>query len=86
MKTIRLAVAGVGNCASSLLQGIEYYRTHTSAETAGLTHAAIGGYHGYHRNKKSTGWAVAWGVAGTILPIITTGVTLFQGVGKPKRR
>ena len=44
MKTIRLAVAGVGNCASSLLQGIEYYRTHTSAETTGLMHVAIGGY------------------------------------------
>ncbi len=44
MKTIRLAIAGVGNCASSLVQGIEYYRTHTSAETAGLIHPAIGGY------------------------------------------
>ena len=44
MRTVRLAVAGVGNCASSLVQGIEYYRTHTTAETAGLTHASIGGY------------------------------------------
>jgi len=44
VKTIRLAIAGVGNCASSLLQGIEYYRTHTSAETAGLMHRVIGGY------------------------------------------
>ncbi|MCH8824533.1 MAG: inositol-3-phosphate synthase, partial [Planctomycetes bacterium] len=44
MKTIRLAVAGVGNCASSLLQGIAYYRTHTSNETAGLMHTDIGGY------------------------------------------
>ena len=44
MKTIRLAIAGVGNCASSLLQGIEYYRTRTSAESAGLMHTAIGGY------------------------------------------
>ena len=44
MKTIRLAIAGVGNCASSLLQGFEYYRTHTSAETAGLIHPTIGGY------------------------------------------
>ena len=24
---IKLAIAGVGNCASSLIQGIEYYRT-----------------------------------------------------------
>ena len=44
MKTIRLAIAGVGNCASSLLQGIEYYHTHSSAETAGLLHPVIGGY------------------------------------------
>ncbi len=44
MKTIRLAIAGVGNCASSLVQGIEYYRTRTSAESAGLMHTAIAGY------------------------------------------
>ena len=44
MKTIRLAVAGVGNCASSLLQGIEYYSNHTSPQTAGLIHETIGGY------------------------------------------
>ena len=44
MKTIRLAVAGVGNCASSLLQGIEYYSNHTSAQSAGLMHESIGGY------------------------------------------
>src|SRR5688572_21570811 len=44
MKTIKLAVAGVGNCASSLLQGVEYYKHHHSAETAGVMHAEIGGY------------------------------------------
>ena len=27
MKKVKLAVVGVGNCASSLIQGIEYYRT-----------------------------------------------------------
>jgi myo-inositol-1-phosphate synthase len=44
MGTIRLAIAGVGNCASSLLQGLEYYRTHDLAETAGVLHPEIGGY------------------------------------------
>jgi myo-inositol-1-phosphate synthase len=44
MGEIRLAIAGVGNCASSLLQGIEYYRAHNSIETAGLLHPTIGGY------------------------------------------
>lgn len=43
MNEIRVAIAGIGNCASSLLQGIEYYRN-GAAETAGLMHASIGGY------------------------------------------
>ena len=44
MKAIRLAIAGVGNCASSLLQGIEYYRHHDAAESAGVLHPTIDGY------------------------------------------
>ncbi|MFQ5697535.1 MAG: inositol-3-phosphate synthase [Myxococcota bacterium] len=44
MQTIRLAIAGVGNCASSLVQGIEFYRTHDPGETAGVLHPRIGGY------------------------------------------
>ncbi len=44
MGKIRLAIAGVGNCASSLLQGIEHYRKAQSAQTAGLVHLDIGGY------------------------------------------
>ena len=34
MSTIRLAIAGVGNCASSLVQGIEYYRDADPTETS----------------------------------------------------
>jgi myo-inositol-1-phosphate synthase len=41
---IKLAIAGVGNCASSLVQGIEYYQRRASTETAGLLHPVIGGY------------------------------------------
>ena len=41
---IRLAIVGVGNCASSLLQGIEYYRNRPCDQTAGLLHEEIGGY------------------------------------------
>ncbi|MBN2560152.1 MAG: inositol-3-phosphate synthase [Phycisphaerae bacterium] len=44
MRSIRLAIAGVGNCASSLVQGIAYYRTHARADSAGLIHPVIGGY------------------------------------------
>jgi myo-inositol-1-phosphate synthase len=45
-KTIRVAIAGVGNCASSLVQGIEYYRdADPSDEVPGLMHVSLGGYH-----------------------------------------
>ena len=40
---IKLAIAGVGNCASSLLQGIAYYAKHP-VDAAGLMHPTIGGY------------------------------------------
>ncbi len=44
--TIRLAIAGVGNCASSLLQGIEFYKDADPAERVpGLMHVDLGGYH-----------------------------------------
>ena len=46
MSTIRVAIAGVGNCASSLIQGVEYYRDADPADTVpGLMHVELGGYH-----------------------------------------
>ncbi len=43
---IRVAIAGVGNCASSLVQGIEYYRGADPAESVpGLMHVRLGAYH-----------------------------------------
>jgi myo-inositol-1-phosphate synthase len=44
MEKIRIALVGVGNCASSLLQGIEYYRHKTASEAIGLMHWEIDGY------------------------------------------
>jgi myo-inositol-1-phosphate synthase len=46
MAKMRVAIAGVGNCASSLLQGLEYYRNATLADKVpGLMHVDLGGYH-----------------------------------------
>jgi myo-inositol-1-phosphate synthase len=46
MTKIRLAIAGVGNCASSLVQGLEYYRNADPGEQVpGLMHVTLGGYH-----------------------------------------
>jgi myo-inositol-1-phosphate synthase len=43
---IRVAIAGVGNCASALVQGIEYYRGADPDDTVpGLMHVVLGGYH-----------------------------------------
>jgi myo-inositol-1-phosphate synthase len=42
MKPIKVAIIGVGNCASSLVQGVEYYRQNNSSQ--GLIHDKIGGF------------------------------------------
>ena len=48
MKPIRISIAGVGNCASSLLQGLEYYSTQKPATNGraipGLLHSRVGPY------------------------------------------
>ena len=44
MEKIRIAVIGVGNCASSIIQGIYYYRNKSDENLIGLMHWEIGGY------------------------------------------
>jgi len=45
-KSVRVAVIGVGNCASSLVQGVEFYRDAAENEDVpGLMHVTLGGYH-----------------------------------------
>lgn len=43
-KPIRVAIAGIGNCASSLIQGVEYYRSTTGKNIPGVMHTDFGGY------------------------------------------
>ena len=43
---VRVAIVGVGNCASSLVQGVEYYKNARADEVIpGLMHVNLGGYH-----------------------------------------
>ncbi len=45
-KKVRVAIIGVGNCASSLVQGVHYYRNAKDTDTVpGLMHVNLGGYH-----------------------------------------
>jgi myo-inositol-1-phosphate synthase len=46
MGSVRVAIVGVGNCASSLIQGVEYYRNADPADRVpGLMHVTFGDYH-----------------------------------------
>ena len=46
MGAVRVAIIGVGNCASSLVQGIQYYRDARDDDfVPGLMHVNLGGYH-----------------------------------------
>ncbi|GAC1642658.1 MAG: myo-inositol-1-phosphate synthase [Candidatus Dormibacteraceae bacterium] len=43
---VRVAIVGVGNCASSLVQGVHYYRNASTKDSVpGLMHVNLGGYH-----------------------------------------
>lgn len=45
-KKVRVAIIGVGNCASSLVQGVEFYKNAPDdQQIPGLMHARLGGYH-----------------------------------------
>jgi myo-inositol-1-phosphate synthase len=44
LSEIRVAIAGLGNCASALIQGVEYYRNKKEGEIPGLMHVNFGGY------------------------------------------
>ena len=46
MPKVRVAIIGVGNCASSFVQGVHYYRGAKEDEfVPGLMHVNLGGYH-----------------------------------------
>lgn len=44
MNIIKVAIIGVGNCASSLVQGIYHYKNSSAEEAIGLMHWNLGGY------------------------------------------
>ncbi len=45
-KKVRVAIIGVGNCASSLVQGVQYYKDAADTDRIpGLMHVNLGGYH-----------------------------------------
>jgi len=44
MSKIKIAIVGIGNCASSLIQGIHYYQGKDEKDAIGLMHWEIGGY------------------------------------------
>lgn len=46
MSKVKVAIAGVGNCASALIQGVEYYRSaDPGTQVPGLMHVRFGAYH-----------------------------------------
>ncbi len=45
-KKVRVAIIGAGNCASSFIQGVQYYKdTPETDRIPGLMHVNLGGYH-----------------------------------------
>ena len=94
MGSIRVAIVGVGNCASSLVQGVEYYKD-ASADTTvpGLMHVKFGEYHvgdvefvaAFDVDAKKVGFDLAEAITASenntikIADVPPTGVTVQRG-------
>jgi myo-inositol-1-phosphate synthase len=63
-KKVRVAIIGVGNCASSLIQGVEFYKNAKDDDRVpGLMHVNLGGYH-IHDIEFTAGFDVVEGKVG----------------------
>jgi myo-inositol-1-phosphate synthase len=94
MGSIRVAIAGVGNCASSLVQGVTYYRDADPASAVpGLMHVQFGDYHvrdvefvaAFDVDAKKVGFDLADAIGSSenntikIADVAPTGVTVQRG-------
>src|ERR1700755_2990431 len=94
MGSVRVAVVGVGNCASSLVQGVEYYRdADPASRVPGLMHVKFGPYHvgdiefvaAFDVDAKKVGRDLAEAIVAsenntiTICDVPPTGVTVQRG-------
>ena len=65
-----------------------YHHVGDAGESVGkiISYGAVGlgAFHGYRRNRGSVGWAIGWAVLAGFFPLITSGIAVAQGVGKPK--
>jgi myo-inositol-1-phosphate synthase len=94
MGAIRVAIVGVGNCASSLVQGVEYYKdADVNDRVPGLMHVQFGDYHvrdiefvaAYDVDAKKVGQDLAHAIVASenntikICDVPPTGVTVSRG-------
>lgn len=71
---------------STSLANVESGPLWTMYSIAHLVSMGVLGYHGYKRND-SVGWAIVWGLFGSIVWPITVPIAIFaQGYGKPRLR
>lgn len=61
------------------------YRPSALWTVLSMASAGASAFHGYRRNQ-SVGWAVAWGAAGAVFPVITPAIAVAQGFGERAKK
>lgn len=88
-----LGVASLGQAADSLGQATDSPISVSIRPTGALIGAwwslstvsgLLSAYHGYKRNSGNLGWALAWFLAGSALPVVVPAIAFTQGYAKPE--
>lgn len=66
------------------LQSLQAYWTSPTWVVIRTVSMAASAYHGYRRNQ-SIGWALWWGLMGSVFPILVPTIAIAEGFGKPKK-
>ena len=74
---------GAVSSALSALDAAESWSPSTLLNYLSVASMALCVFHGYRRNN-SIGWALAWGLAGIALPVVTPVIAVAQGFGQRK--
>ena len=82
----RVGLRGLADATSDQIAAVTSSPWFMAWRVAALASGAACAYHGFKRHRGSVGWAIGWGVLGSLFFPITPAIAVAEGFGKPARK